>query len=317
MSVYTKITRLELVTFLSHYALGQLLDYQGITDGIENTNYFVTTTTGEYVLTLFEELGMEELPYFLNLMAFLAEHEVPSAHPLADHQQQYLRTLNGKPAALVQRLQGCSQMQPQITHCQAIGEALGRLHAVSHAFTDHRNSRRGQDWWCATSHRLMPCLPAEDHALLTTELAFQLNHSPQNLPQGITHSDLFRDNVLFVDTHLSGIIDFYFACNDVFLYDVAITINDWCSDDDGYLIPDKTLAFLQAYHQQRPFTAAEYQAWPIILRSAALRFWLSRLQDLYFPYAGEMTHTKDPNFFKRILLNHIRHPATLTHGPSH
>lgn len=317
MSVYTTITPLELVAFLSHYALGELLDYQGITDGIENTNYFVTTTTGDYVLTLFEELKMEELPYFLNLMAFLAEHEVPSAHPLADHQHQYLRTLNDKPAALVQRLQGCSQMQPQAAHCHAIGQALGRLHAVSHAFTDYRHTRRGQDWWCATSRRLMPCLPSEDQALLTAELAFQLNHAPQNLPQGITHSDLFRDNALFVDTHLAGVIDFYFACNDVFLYDVAITTNDWCSDPTGRLIPDKTSAFLQAYHQQRPFTAAEYQAWPIILRSAALRFWLSRLQDHYFPYTGEMTHTKDPDFFKRILCNHLDHPATLTHRPSH
>ncbi len=307
MSVYTVVEKDELVGFLRRYALGELVDYEGISAGIENTNYFVTTTGGRYVLTLFEGLKHADLPYFLELMAFLAEHDVPSAHPLADRQGHYLQSLNGKPAALVRRLRGRSVREPSIAQCRAVGSVLGKLHNAGQSFPFHRDDERGARWWRATMDTLMPALDSEDMGLLKDEIEYQIRCQNPRLPAGVIHADLFRDNVLFEDGQLTGLIDFYYACNGNLLYDVAITVNDWCSLLDGALDEERLVALLGAYHPQRGLSDQERDAWPICLRAAALRFWMSRLHDLHFPRPGEITHTKDPDVFKRILRQRIDH----------
>ena len=311
MSVYTKVERHELEAFLRHYSLGELVEYQGISAGIENTNYFVTTDHGRYVLTLFEALSMDELPYFLDLMAHLAEHQVPSAHPEADDEGHYLRTLNGKPAALVLRLEGKSVENPNPAQCAALGQALGHLHVVGQHFDGYRENQRGPHWWVTTAEQVLPRLSEEDAELLKKEITEQKQHRHDKLPRGVIHADLFRDNALFVGNKLTGIIDFYYACNDVLLYDVAVAVNDWCSDENGHFDAPRLEAFLDAYRQERQFTDDEQTAWPVMLRAAALRFWLSRLYDMHFPREGEITHIKDPLVFRRILTRRIAGQDTL------
>jgi len=310
MSVYTTIEQSELEDFLLNYQVGTLVDYSGISDGIENTNYFVNTTQGRYVLTLFEELSSEELPYFLDLMAFLAEHQVPSAHPIEDNSGAFLRVLKNKPAALVVRLNGKGIKEVNAEQCKALGRNLGKLHAVSHQFSEHRDNPRGPHWWHDMSIKLDDHLSVPERDLLDSEMSFQTQHRRDKLPVGVIHADLFRDNALFEGNNLTGIIDFYYACNDVQLYDLAITVNDWCSKPDGSLEPLRVSAMLESYMLKRPLLEEEIQAWPIMLRAAALRFWLSRLHDKHFPKEGEMTHIKDPDAFKNILLDRITHSDT-------
>jgi len=305
MSVYTRIEQSTLEDFLSHYTAGELVDFTGISDGIENTNYFVTTNQNHFVLTIFEQLSAEELPYFLDLMAFLAEHEVPSAHPIADNNQQFLRQLKQKPAALVARLDGSGVHLPNTNQCGALGQALGRLHSVAHHFSGHRDNPRGPHWWAVTAERVSSHLSTNEREMLTAEIAFQNSYRRADLPHGVIHADLFRDNALFTDDELTGIIDFYYACNDVLLYDLAITVNDWCSHADGSLDPIRVNAMLSSYSTQRSLNDNEKQAWPVMLRAAALRFWLSRLQDKHFPKDGEITHIHDPDVFKKILQSRI------------
>ncbi len=304
MSVYTSVEPEELVTFLCDYELGTLLEYRGISEGVENTNYFVTTTAGRYVLTLFELIGFADLPYYLDLMAFLAEHGVPSAHPLADRQGAYLRTLKGRPAALVQRLPGTSVMNPNLAHCRTIGAALAQLHVEGQAFAGQRDHTRGPHWRRRMAQQLLPYLDAADATLLQEELRFQAQFSRSGLPWGVIHADLFRDNALFEGDRLTGIIDFYYACNSVLLYDLAVTVNDWCFRGN---VLDMTTApaILTAYHAIRPLQADEHAVWPAMLRVAALRFWLSRLQDQLFPRPGALTQIKNPNEFKHILQAHV------------
>ena len=313
MSVYTTVEREELEAFLGDYPLGQLVDYEGISAGIENTNYFVTTTHGEYVLTLFEELSAEELPYFLELTAHLSEHGVPCAHPEADNAGHYLRELNGKPAALVRRLDGHNITEANVAQCAAIGEALAVLHREGESFPTIRHNPRGPAWWRQTARQVMPDLRPEDKELLQTELAFQTTFKLEDIPRGVVHADLFRDNALFVDDRLTGIIDFYYACHDALLLDVAITVNDWCSLPDGGLDDTSTMALVDAYRAVRPFTAMERGAWPVMLRAGALRFWLSRLKDSHFPKSGEITKIHDPKVFRDILAHRVTHHEQLRH----
>ena len=311
MSVFTTVSRQQLEVFLAHYDCGVLVDFTGISAGIENTNYFVTTTRDVYVLTLFETLAAAELPYFLNLMAYLDEHGLPSAHPMADKQGAYLRELQGKPTALVQRLHGASVMRVESGHCRAVGTTLARMHVTGQSFPARRNNDRGPLWWLDMREKLRDVLNGDDLVLLDDELAWQQEHQSQGLPEGVIHADLFRDNVLFDGYELTGMIDFYYACNDVLLYDLAVTVNDWCSEADGSLDESRTFSLLQGYHQQRPLQAVEREAWPVSLRAAALRFWLSRLHDVHFQRDGEITHIKDPLPFRRILCQRRDQQAAL------
>ncbi|MEW5839021.1 MAG: homoserine kinase [Pseudomonadota bacterium] len=311
MSVYTRVERPQLEAFLAAFNAGQLVEYTGISAGIENTNYFVTTDQGRYVLTLFEQLSADELPFFLNLMAHLAEHGVPTAHPLANRSGSYLDELCAKPAALVQRLHGSTLDQPQVGHCAAIGQALAEFHLAGQSYPLERANPRGPHWWREAVTRLQGRLDAHSAAQLDAEIAFQFAHRRDNLPRGVIHADLFRDNALFDGEKLSGIIDLYYACNDALLYDLAVTVNDWCVNEQRELDASRTHALLAAYMQVRPLTVEERAAWPVMLRAAALRFWLSRLLDLHFPREGELTHTKDPQAFARLLVFHQKRAAEL------
>ncbi len=306
MSVFTTVTPEQLQTWLRHYPLGELLDLKGIASGITNTNYFVTTSAGRYVLTLFEKNSADELPYFLDLMAHLADHGIPCPHPIASMDGAYLGTLNGKPAALVTCLRGSSLESPSTAHCAEMGAVLARMHLAGANFPQTMENPRGPQWWHVTADAVMPFLDGEKRTLLESELAYQVTFHHRDLPRGVIHADMFRDNVLFDGDRLTGLIDFYYACNDVLAYDLAITANDWCVHADGSLDEDRLGAMLDAYHKERPLTSEEQQVWPALLRAAPLRFWLSRLYDQHHPQAGELTHAKDPEHFRRILALRIR-----------
>lgn len=301
MSVFTTVTPGQLSLWLGRYAIGTLLELKGIASGIENTNYFVTTTGGRYVLTLFERLAPRELPFYLDLMAHLARQGIPSPLPIADKDERLLGELNGKPAALVTRLAGEPVMQPAPAHCARIGEMLADMHLAGRAFGTVQENPRGPQWWMWAAPQVMPFLDASHAALLRDELAFQSAHRRDALPRGPVHADLFRDNVLFDGAAIGGVIDFYFAGVDAWLYDVAVTLNDWCVEPGGAIDAARAGALLAAYRARRTFTPGEHAAWPVMLRAAALRFWLSRLFDFYLPRPGELTHAHDPEHFRRIL----------------
>jgi homoserine kinase type II len=311
MSVYTTVTAEDLRAWLGDYNVGTLTDLQGISAGIENTNYFVYTTAGRYVLTLFEKLTPAELPFYLGLMAHLADHGVPSARPLRDRSGSFLSELNGKPAALVSFLPGKDVETPERSHCAAVGAMLARIHLGGRSYGTRMENPRGLSWWRQVLPEIERFLSADEARLLREEVNHQARNRPAGLPDGAVHADLFRDNVLFEGARISGVIDFYFACTDMLLYDVAIAVNDWCVRDDGGLDEQRVDALLQAYAAARPYLEAEAAAWPLLLRAAALRFWISRLYDFHLPRPGELTYAKDPAHFRRILEGHIARPHRL------
>lgn len=306
MSVFTTVTEQQLKVWLKDYSLGDLISLQGIASGIENTNYFVTTSHGRFVLTLFEKLTANELPFYLNLMAHLSRHGIPCPSPVANRHEQYLGELNGKPACIVSRLNGKSTTSPNITQCRAMGAMLAELHLAGQSFSQQMPNPRSKQWRSTTALQVQPFLNTEQLSLLMSEVELQQQQDWSQLPQGIIHADLFRDNALMEEEQVGGIIDFYFACSDVLLYDIAITLNDWCMTTEHQLDQESAQAFLQAYHQKRPLQENEQQAWYMVLRCAALRFWLSRLFDLHLPRDGEMVHAHDPKHFEHILRNHIK-----------
>jgi homoserine kinase type II len=311
MAVFTSVSEAELAAWLGDYSLGQLLELQGIASGIENTNYFVTTSNGRFVLTLFEILSANDLPFYLNLMAHLARHGIPCPNPVANRSNQFLGMLNGKPACIVSRLNGKSTTAPNNEQCAAVGAMLGQLHIAGQSFSHNMPNPRGAAWRAATAPRVLPFLDAQQAELLEHEVALQSKQEYASLPQGVIHADLFRDNVLLEGNSVSGLIDFYFACSDALLYDVAITVNDWCTHADGALDAPKTRTLLRAYNAVRPLNENEHRAWPLLLRVAALRFWLSRLFDKYLPRDGELIYAHDPLRFELILKSQITSAQTV------
>ena len=305
MSVFTTVTPADLNGWLRNYPVGTLVTLAGIPAGIENTNYFVVTTGGRYILTLFEKLQPHELPFYLGLMAHLSEHQVPCPKPIANLAGEFLGKLNGKPAALVSFLGGKEVAAPLAPHCAEVGAVLARLHLAGQSYRLTMANPRGPRWWQAVAPEILPFLSREDAVLLQEEISFQALHRLADVPRGVVHADLFRDNVLFEGASIAGVIDFYFACNDVLLYDVAITVNDWCLDASGGLDPARTSALLDAYGAGRPFTVPERAAWPVMLRAAALRFWVSRLYDFHLPRPGALTHAKDPGHFRQVLRHYV------------
>lgn len=305
MAVFTHVSETEFSAWLNDYSLGQLLELQGIASGIENTNYFVTTSNGRFVLTLFEKLRAEELPFYLNLMAHLARHGIPCPSPVANRHNQFLGELNGKPACIVSRLRGKSTTAPNHAQCASMGAMLGQMHIAGQSFTQVMPNPRGVQWRAATAPQVKQFLNTAQATLLDSEVSLHAQQQAITLPQGVIHADLFRDNVLLEQERIGGLIDFYFACSDALLYDVAITVNDWCMQPDGLLDTGRTQAFLHAYHAVRPLQENEHTAWSRMLRLAALRFWLSRLFDMHLPRDGELIHAHDPQHFERILKNHI------------
>ena len=311
MSVYTIIEENELKSFLSNYNVGELDSFQGISDGIENTNYFVNTSKGRFVLTIFEQHSFEEMQYYLNLMHHLSDHQVPSANPVADKKGLYLSEFKGKPIALVERLDGGSIVETTVNHCQQLGAAMGKMHSAGLSYDAHQTNPRGPAWCQHTAHQVIEKLSEDEQAVLNAEIHFQKEKRHADLPRGVIDADLFRDNALWVceddkPDSFSGIIDFYYSCDDVLLYDLAITANDWCTNEDFTLNKDKVIALLTHYNSFRPLTENEQEYWPAMLRAGALRFWLSRLYDKHFPRDGELVHTKNPDEFKTILADRIK-----------
>jgi homoserine kinase type II len=304
MSVFTTVTPDQLSAWLRNYSIGVPTALEGILSGIENTNYFVTTTHGRFVLTLFEKLTHKELPFYLDLMAHLSSHGLPCPKPIANLQNELLGELNGKPAAIVTCLEGRPVTGPAPVHCARVGEVLAEMHLAGRTYPGHLDNLRGADWWSACAPEIYPFLKPEDAALLKSEIRFQAEQDREGLPRGVVHADLFRDNVLFDDERVGGFIAVYVACVDCFVYDVAITVNDWCVDADARLDHVRAEALLKAYMSVRPFTDQEHAAWPRMLRAGALRFWVSRLYDFHLPRPGELTHKHDPERFRRILFNH-------------
>lgn len=304
MSVFTPVSRDDAAALLTRYELGALVDLQGIAAGIENTNYFLDATCGRFVLTLFEKLTAAELPFYLGLMGHLSARGVSCPAPVADREGHVLTTVNGRPACIVTRLRGAWVESPTAAHCAAVGEALSRMHLAGADFVMQMDNPRGPRWWHEAAALVERFLDPAQLELLRNELAYQDSVRAADLPRGLVHADLFRDNVLFEDARVGGLIDFYFACTDVWLFDVAVTLNDWCLATDGTVDRQRAEAFLAAYRDVRPFTAVEREVWPVMLRAGALRFWLSRLCDFHLPRAGEMTHAKDPRHFERLLRMH-------------
>jgi len=315
MAVYTTVSADELTAWLTRYALGTVREFEPIVSGIENTNYFVSGDNGRFVLTLYERLPPDELPFYLNLMAHLAHAGVQAPAPEPDRSGALWSFLNGKPAGLVARLDGAPVERPKIPHCAAAGEALARMHVAVGNYRGRLSNRRGPAWWRQAARAVRPFLSVEQNSLLASEIKFQAGFARTKLPRGAIHGDLFCDNVLFDGERVSGIIDFGFAATDALAYDLAIAVNDWCSVSEGAssgaLDPRLSSALIAGYESVRPLTADERALWPALLRAAALRFWLSRLYDLHLPRAGELTHAHDPTAFERILRDRTTRVAKL------
>lgn len=305
MAVFTRVLRDELDVWLKDYSVGSLIDFRGIESGIENTNYFVTTSEGEFVLTIFEVLKARELPFYLNFMAHLANHGIPCPRPIANLQNQYLGELKNKPASLVSRLEGTSVFKPNVVQCAKVGKLLANMHLAGKSYPQTMSNPRGPAWRKQAAAKVWEYLSGEESELLQSELAYQEGLDLSVLPQGVVHADLFRDNVLFRGSDVGGVIDFYFAGADSWLFDVAVTVNDWCMASPGELDLERLSAMLDAYSKLCPLTDAEKRLWPGMLRAAALRFWLSRLYDFYLPRAGELIKPHDPRHFEKILRSHI------------
>jgi homoserine kinase type II len=312
MAVFTSVTLDELAQLLEQFSLGKALAVKGISSGIENSNFFITTDSGEYVLTVFEKLSFEQLPFYLNLMRYLAERDVLVPLPLANKKGELVSVLHGKPASIVTKLHGACQMDPKPVHCAEVGAMLASMHLAAADFPIRQPNLRGLEWRRETAPLVMSYLPAAAQSLLRAEMAFQDEFAASDayraLPNGPIHADLFRNNVMFDGDKLTGFFDFYFAGCDTWLFDVAVTVNDWCIDlASGELDHARARALLDAYHRRRPFTDAEQIAWQPLLRASALRFWLSRLYDFHMPREAEMLTPHDPAHFERILRQRVQH----------
>jgi len=317
MAVYTEVSFDQADAFVRALGRGRLKSLQAIEAGIENTNYFAGTDQGEWVLTLFERLGSEQLPFYLRYMQHLAQHGIPVPEPQADAAGRILHALCGKPAALVNRLPGRHVLAPQPAHLEQTGEVLARMHLAGADFELHQAHLRGLDWWIATVPEVLPFLDEDRARRLRDELAFQRSvattAAAAALPRGPIHADLFRDNVVFDAAdgadRLSGLFDFFFAGVDSLLFDVAVCLNDWCIDpQSGRLIEERAALFCDAYQRVRPFSSGEIRLMPALLRAAALRFWLSRLWDLHLPRDAALLQAKDPVHFERVLMDRIERP---------
>lgn len=317
MAVFTEVSDKDARELLRRMSLGSFKELRGIQGGIENTNYFLTTDQGEWVLTLFERLSAEQLPFYLYLMKHLARAGIPVPDPQGETRSgDILLKVCGKPASIVNRLAGKSQLAPAAVHCAAVGEMLARMHLAGQDYDRQQPNLRGLPWWNETVPVVLPHLGEETAAMLRAELAYQ-NHiaasaSYAALPRGPIHADLFRDNVMFEGDRLTGFFDFYFAGVDTWLFDLAVCLNDWCIDHaTGAHDAERAKAMLAAYQAVRPLTGPERELLNAQLRAGALRFWISRLWDFHLPREAALLQPHDPTHFERVLSQRIGHPLTL------
>jgi len=321
MAVFTPIELGDISDWIARdFNIGKATAIRGIHGGIENSNFFLDTLLDgnkqEFVLTIFERLSAEQLPYYLELMRHLADKGISVPKPIANKNGAILFSLKGKPAAIVTKLPGLSRLEPEVRHCVLVGEMLAKMHLAGADFPKTQANLRGLAWWQKTVPQVLAHLNQNQKDLLTSELATQENFFASSeyaaLPQGASHCDLFRDNVLFdpqgsADTakdQLGGFFDFYFAGTDKWLFDLAVTVNDWClASNQKDLDPARFNALMDAYQSVRPLTVDEKSSWSMMVRAAALRFWISRLWDFYLPRDAQMLTPHDPSHFEHILLS--------------
>jgi homoserine kinase type II len=318
MAVYTQVDDEELIAFLATYDLGPLLSCKGIAEGVENSNYYLHTGAGSFILTLYEKRVAEaDLPFFLNLMEHLAARGVTCPLPVKNRAGVALGRLAGRPAVIVTFLDGYSIHHPETAHCAALGATLAQLHLAGANFAQRRRNALSVEGWrplfstCASR--------AEEvatglRALVDAELDHLERNWPRDLPSGVIHADLFPDNVFFLGERISGLIDFYFACTDAYAYDLAICLNAWCFDAELRYQPDKGAALLDAYRRLRPFSTAEIAAFPTLARGAALRFLLTRYVDWLNVPAGALVRPKDPREYLAKLRFHQSAPDARVYG---
>jgi homoserine kinase type II len=318
MAVYTDITDEELGALLADFDLGQPLSLKGVAEGIENSNFLLETETGRYVLTIYEKrVRADDLPFFLGLMRWLAEHGFPSATPVADRHGEMLKSVRGKPCAIVTFLSGLSVRRPTAAHCREAGAGLAQLHLAAEGFPLARHNDLGQAAWAP----LFAGLTADAEALkpgLSTTIAADLDHLasawPKDLPTGVVHADFFPDNVFFQAGRFAGAIDFYFACVDALAYDIAIALNAWCFEPDGSFNITSARQLVAGYESRRPLSEAERQALPVLAHGAAMRFFLTRLADWGATPAGALVRPKDPLEYERKLAVHRAAPDLVLFG---
>jgi homoserine kinase type II len=307
MAVFTEVPFTEAAALLSHLGAGTLFQLTGISSGIENTNYFADTLEddAQLVVTVFERLSRSELPFYLELMRHLSQRGLPVPRPLAAPSGELVHTLASKPAAVVPRLPGTPVRVPSRAHCESMATTLAQLHLAGRDYARTQPNPRGIEYWRDNASWLTGHLSGAERELLTSELAHQQRIAGSAayaaLPSGAIHGDLFRDNVLFEGERLSGLLDFYFAATDTFVYDIAVCLNDWCTSPDGALLPPLAAALTAAYSATRTLHAVERALLPDLLRAAAMRFWISRLVDIHRPRDASLLHPKDPMQYQRIL----------------
>lgn len=306
MSVYTPITQQQFIDLLTDYQLGKLIKFSGIKEGIDNTNYHLTTTKGRYILTLFEKLTAKELPFFFDLLEYLQAENIPCPQPQKNKDGKRILQLQSKAVAIFNCLEGHSILESSTKQCAAIGFELGKIHRLGRCFPKKRANDMGDAWVQKTVTGLKAKLAVDELEMISHYLSKRDLEKTNFLPRGIIHADLFKDNVLFNDNKITGVLDFYLACEDHLLLDLAIACNDWCCDLQAQLQPEKINALVTAYQQQRPLAEIEKQGWSLMLQKAALIFWLSRLDYLHYPPSAELTLEKDPNIYKKIFIQHLQ-----------
>ena len=303
MAVYTSINSSDLNDWIEKFNFKDLVNFKGISSGVTNSNYLIQMAHSNYILTIFEHNNIEELPFYIDLMTYLAKENFLCPRPIENKNGQALGLLKDKPALMVSFLDGKEKVIRSPKSCYLVGQYLAKLHLTANNFPQLNKNTRGLDWVSDMYLNLKKYLSLEDQGILELEINYHKEIDKAELPEGIIHGDLFKDNVLFLNDKVSGFIDFYYACNEKFIYDIAIAINDWCIDQDGQINKSMFLEFIKGYQSKRKLTDNEQEYLNVALRLAALRFWLSRLEDFYNAKEGEITSIKDPKHFKDILLD--------------
>ena len=303
MAVYTSINSSDLNDWIEKFNFKDIVNFKGISSGVTNSNYLIQMAHSNYILTIFEHNNIEELPFYIDLMTYLAKENFLCPRPIENKNGQALGLLKEKPALMVSFLDGKEKVIRSPKSCYLVGQYLAKLHLTANNFPQLNKNTRGLDWVSDMYLNLKKYLSLEDQGILELEINYHKEMDKVELPEGIIHGDLFKDNVLFLNDKVSGFIDFYYACNEKFIYDIAIAINDWCIDQDGQINKSMFLEFIKGYRSERKLTDNEQEYLNVALRLAALRFWLSRLEDFYNAKEGEITSIKDPKHFKDILLD--------------
>lgn len=306
MSVFTSVSEHQLTQFLRQYSLGELIQFEGLKLGVSNSNYVVQTDQGQFILTLFEQFDDPIVRQYLNINSMLLNHGFPCSKVFVNNDKEDILKLNNKTTILREYLPGEPNFSPDDIHIKQLAKMLAQLHCENIRPAQLPKNRYDWTWFMNTSEKLSLVLNQDDQSLLADEIKYQTKHAPKDLPRGFIHADLFRDNVLFKQNKLTGLIDLYSSCHSFLIYDLAITVNDWCVNSNSEIKQKSLSLFLKTYEQTRKLDDAEQNHWHTMLRLSALRFWISRQYDFHFLSQGEIVQVHNPDVFKQLLLNHRR-----------